>query len=286
MAEHSYGRIEIFDGCCVTGNVVGAGSGEIVQWGGKVYGKYSGVDNSVRLGRYASHRGFYYMAGGEFGCGGAMSVGRTGKAHGELWQTGGTVKPNTDVIIGDTEGATGVVHVVGGEMRPNSGCVRYAEFIFDGGTLRATSDSATYVSNLTSFAVGTGGGKVDTDDHNVTFAHPFAATELNSDLAHRWSFNGDYVDSVTGETAPDNMGGTFFTEDKGGKNENTNKADGAPPRCGAFIRTRIRYRCRLGGKCSMERQHHKRQFERRRKLGRWRGTCCGRHARLLSRHFR
>ena len=272
--NNSYGRIEIFDGCCVTGNVVGAGSGDIIQWGGEVYGKYSGVDNSVRLGRYASRRGFYYMAGGEFGCGGAMSVGRTGKAHGELWQTGGTVKPNTDVIIGDTEGATGVVHVVGGEMRPNSGCVlvgkngigelvvrgegvvktgtalslghesatargrvmlckggtieaaqvvghgttadgRYAEFIFDGGTLRATSDSATYVSNLTSFAVGSGGGKVDTDGHDVTFAQPLAATELNSDLAHRWSFNGDYVDSVTGETAPDNKGGTFFNQGSG-----------------------------------------------------------------------
>ncbi len=268
--NNSYGRIEIFDGCCVTGNVVGAGSGDIVQWGGTVYGKYSGVDNSVRLGRYASRRGFYYMAGGEFGCGGAMSVGRTGKAHGELWQTGGTVKPNTDVIIGDTEGATGVVHVVGGEMRPNTGCVRvskhgvgelvvrgegvvktgtalslghesetakgrvmlckggvieaaqvvghgttdagrYAEFIFDGGTLRASADSALYVSNLTSFAVGTGGGAVDTDGHDIAFAQPLTATVLNSDLAHRWSFNGDYVDSVTGETAPDNKGGTFIT---------------------------------------------------------------------------
>ncbi|MBO7684366.1 MAG: autotransporter-associated beta strand repeat-containing protein [Kiritimatiellae bacterium] len=265
----SYGRIEIFDDCCVTGNVVGAGSGDIVQWGGKVYGKYSGVDHSVRLGRYAGHRGFYYMAGGEFGGGGGMSVGRTANAHGELWQTGGTVKPNTELIIGDTSGATGIVHVVGGEMRPDS-CVRvgkdgigelvvrgegvvktgtmlslghgsatangrvmlckggtieaaqvlghgttangrYSEFIFDGGTLRATGDSTTFVSNLTAFAIGTGGGKVDTDGHDVTFAQPLCSTNLHSDLAHRWSFNDNYVDSVTGETAIDNKGGTFVS---------------------------------------------------------------------------
>ena len=266
----TYGRIEIFDGCCVTGNVVGAGSGDVVQWGGKVYGKEPGVDHSVRLGRWASHRGFYYMAGGEFASAAGMSVGRTTNAHGELWQTGGTVKPNTELIIGDFDAATGIVHVVGGELRPNSGCVRvskhgvgelvvrgegvvktgtalslghesetakgrvmlckggvieaaqvvghgttagglYAEFIFDGGTLRASADSALYVSNLTSFAVGTGGGAVDTDGHDIAFAQPLTATVLNSDLAHRWSFNGNYVDSVTGETALDNKGGTFIT---------------------------------------------------------------------------
>ena len=266
----TYGRIEIFDGCCVTGNVVGAGSGDVVQWGGKVYGKEPGVDHSVRLGRWASHRGFYYMAGGEFASAAGMSVGRTTNAHGELWQTGGTVKPNTELIIGDFDAATGIVHVVGGELRPNSGCVRvskhgvgelvvrgegvvktgtalslghesetakgrvmlckggvieaaqvvghgttagglYAEFIFDGGTLRASADSALYVSNLTSFAVGTGGGAVDTDGHDIAFAQPLTATVLNSDLAHRWSFNGNYVDSVTGETVLDNKGGTFIT---------------------------------------------------------------------------
>lgn len=265
--NNAYGRIEIFDNCCVTGNVVGAGSGDVVQWGGKVHGKYSGVDHSVRLGRYAGRRGFYYMAGGEFSSGGGMSVGRTATAHGELWQTGGTVTPNTELIIGDNSAATGIVHVVGGEMRPNS-CVRvgkngigelvvrdegvvktgamlsfghesatangrvmlckggtieaaqvvghgttddgrYAEFIFDGGTLRATGDSTAFVSNLTAFAVGAGGGKVDTDGHNVTFAQPLSATVLHSDLAHRWSFNDDYVDSVTGETAIDNKGGSF-----------------------------------------------------------------------------
>ena len=88
---------------------------------------------------------------------------------------------------------------------------RYAEFIFDGGTLRATADSTAYVSNLTEFAVGTGGGAVDTDGHDVAFAQPLTATALNSDLAHRWSFNDDYVDSITGESALSNKGGTFVS---------------------------------------------------------------------------
>ena len=86
---------------------------------------------------------------------------------------------------------------------------RYADFVFDGGTLRATEDSAHFVSNLTTFAVGTGGGAVDTDGHDVAFAQPLTATVLNSDLAHRWSFNGDYVDSITGDAAIDYKGGTF-----------------------------------------------------------------------------
>ena len=267
-ADNSYGRLEIFDDCCVTAKVVGAGSGDIVQHGGIVYGNNSSLP--VRIGRTAGRRGFYYMAGGEFGCSGTMNFGRSAGAYGEMWQTGGTVKPSTELAIGDLSNSTGVVHVVGGELRQDSGFTRvgkngigelvvrgegvvktatalslghesatgsgramlckggtietaqvvghgttnegrYAEFIFDGGTLRATADSTAYVSNLTEFAVGTGGGAVDTDGHDVAFAQPLTATALNSDLAHRWSFNDNYVDSITGESALSNKGGTFVS---------------------------------------------------------------------------
>ena len=270
------GRLEIFDDCCVTSKIVGAGSGAIVQHGGTVYA--NGGTAPTRIGRHSGRRGFYFMNGGEFGSASTLSLGRVGGAYGLVWQTGGTICPNTDVVIGeytDSKGvATGVVHVVGGELRNGDGYLyvakdglgeltvrgegvvratnalsvahasatgkgrvmlckggtivapqvlghgttasgRYSDFVFDGGTLRASADSATYVSNLTSFAVGTGGGAVDTDGHDVTFAQPLTATSLNSDLAHRWSFNGDYVDSVTGETAIDNKGGTFIDQGEG-----------------------------------------------------------------------
>ena len=267
-----FGRLEVYDNCCVTAKVIGAGSGTIAQYGGAVYG--SGSSLSARIGRYTGRSGFYYMMNGELGCASTINLGRSPRAYGLIWQTGGTICPSSSIVIGDVSSSTGVVHILGGEMRhasdricagkdgvgelvvrgegvvktisplslanassTGSGRVmlckggvieapqvlghgktaggRYAEFVFDGGTLRASADSATYVSNLTAFAVGTGGGAVDTDGHDVAFAQPLTATALCSDLAHRWSFNGDFVDSVTGESPVDTNGWAFITQGNG-----------------------------------------------------------------------
>ena len=271
--NNTYGLIEVYDDCCVTSKIVGVGSGDLVQHGGTVYASQS--DAPVRIGRWTGHKGFYYMAGGEFASATTMNFGRSSSTHGEMWQTGGTVNPKTGILIGDVAGSTGTVHVNGGELRLDSGVAhvgkdgagelvvrdggvaktgtalnigngnasgsgramlckggtleaarvvgpgteaegRCAEFTFDGGTLRATADSDSYVSGLTAFAVGTGGGTVDTDGHDVVFAQPLTATTLNSDLAHRWSFNGDFIDSVTGES-PVNTNGWSFVDEGSGK---------------------------------------------------------------------
>ena len=263
-----HGRLEIYDGCCVTSRYVLAGSGDIAQFAGKVYG--TDLTRSVQVGRWKGRDGFYYMLGGELGMAGNLHMGRVAGAYGQIWQTGGVIDSAGEISIGLGTGATGVVHVVGGVMRHGSGRARvgadgdgelvvrgdgllktadmlsiadqsatgsgrvilcrggvieaaqvrghgsaqggrYAEFIFDGGTLRATADSAAYVGSLTEFAVGTGGGAVDTAGHDVTFAQPLTATKLGSDLAHRWSFNGDFVDSVTGESPVDTNGWSFVS---------------------------------------------------------------------------
>ena len=205
------GRLEVYDDCCVTSKIVGAGSGEIVQRGGTVYASNSSI--AVRIGRHSDKKGFYYMRGGELGSASTINLGRSARTYGLIWQTGGTICPSSSIVIGDVADSTGVVHVVNGEMRhkTNRTCVgkdgvgelvvrgegivgtpsplslanesatgsgrvmlckggvlevprvlghgttedgRYAEFIFDGGTLRASADSALFVSNLTAFAVG------------------------------------------------------------------------------------------------------------------------------------
>lgn len=268
----SYGRIEIFDSCCVTGNVVGAGSGDIVQWGGSVYASYDG--SSVQIGRWEGHEGFYYMGGGEFGVKKFLHIGKAAGSRGEIWQTGGTINSANVISIGNVANATGAVHVAGGVMKQagsrtrvgengvgtlsvrdggvvkagfmlsmadqsttgsgrtmlckggtietpqvvghgSTGNGRYSEFIFDGGTLRATADSTVFASNLTAFAVGTGGGKVDTAGHDIVFDQPLSHTKLNSDLAHRWSFNGNFIDSVTGESPRGTNGWSFVTQGSG-----------------------------------------------------------------------
>ena len=270
--KNVFGRLEVHDSCSVTGQIVGAGSGEIVQYGGSLYAKGSSM--AVRIGRHTGRRGFYYMKDGEFGSKSTINLGRSAGSYGLLWQTGGTVCPSSSIVIGDIAGSTGVVHVLGGEMLHETNFIRagkdgdgelvvrgegvvrtvsplslantsstgsgrvmlckggvieapqvlghgttangrYAEFVFDGGTLRASADSATYVNNLTAFEVGTGGGAVDTDGHDITFAQPLTATVLHSDLAHRWSFNGDFIDSVTGESPVDTNGWSFITRGSG-----------------------------------------------------------------------
>ena len=79
------------------------------------------------------------------------------------------------------------------------------EFTFDGGTLRATASSESYLSGLTAFAISERGGVVDTAGHDITFTQPLTAVRLtprmDDALVHRWSFNGDLGDSVGNQNA-------------------------------------------------------------------------------------
>ena len=79
------------------------------------------------------------------------------------------------------------------------------EWLFDGGLLRATASLDRYLSGLTSFAMGKGGGIIDTDGHDITLAQPLTENQYNLEmdetLVHRWSFNGDLQDSVGGGSA-------------------------------------------------------------------------------------
>lgn len=74
-------------------------------------------------------------------------------------------------------------------------------FRFNGGTLRTTEPQEAFISGaLTSFEVGTFGGVVDTVGNDVTFNQPLTAAGVGAPV-HRWSFNGDWRDSVGGGEA-------------------------------------------------------------------------------------
>ena len=194
---------------------VSGGLGQLWQTGGTV-----GLASTFSIGYAANSTGTVHVAGGVIEQStGTTRVGENGVGT-LVVRDAGVVKTGVALSMADSSstgngrtmlckgGVIEAAKVLGHGTTENG---RYAEFVFDGGTLRATADSTTYVSNLTEFAVGTGGGAVDTDGHDVTFAQPLTSTARDSDLAHRWSFNGDFVDSVTGETAIDNKGGTFIS---------------------------------------------------------------------------
>lgn len=96
--------------------------------------------------------------------------------------SGGFVKATT--VTGGT--GTGRVNGIGGKMSPKA----------SGGVVNG------YLSG-TSVTLGTGGLDFDTDGKSVTLASPLqGGSRLKAaNLVHRWSFNGDYSDSVGGQDA-------------------------------------------------------------------------------------
>ena len=196
-----------------------AGLGMIKQFGGSIV-----VDKWAVIGRHTSTTGLARHVGGTMLVSGAYGyvVGEQGVGKLEIGGTG------TVSVVGSygiwfynrAEGVSGdAVLGTGGKLTAKrfsvgnstgylgTGCT----FTFDGGTLQTAEDRAAFITvggtqtatSLTAFDVTSRGGTVDTDGHVVTFNQALTAADAvaPSNLVHRWSFNGDYADSVGDRTA-------------------------------------------------------------------------------------
>lgn len=182
------------------------GTGVFRQMAGEntVYGVTS-------IGHDANSYGNAYVSGGVWSQPVAKNfrVGEWGNGYLEVSGTG-TVRCGT-LALNLAEYASGSGRVVlrqGGVIEAPKvigGAGVKREWLFDGGLLRATASLDRYLSGLTSFAMGKGGGIIDTDGHDITLAQPLTENlsnlEMDETLVHRWSFNGDLQDSVGGGSA-------------------------------------------------------------------------------------
>lgn len=189
-----------------------------------IYRQCGGTNTVLGLvcaGWHASGTGEVYVTGGVLQQPVAKNfrIGENGTGYMEVSEKGLVKCGDTALNISGDTGNSGNGRIVlrrGGMIEApkvygnggNKG--RYSEFFFDGGTLKATAQNSPYLYGLTAFAVGPFGGIVDTNGRNVRFDTPMtarastgggASSGRTGGLLHRWSFNGDLTDSVTGESA-------------------------------------------------------------------------------------
>ena len=197
-----------------------AGLGMLKQFGGSVV-----VDKWAVIGRHTSTTGLARHVGGTMSVLSAnygYVIGEQGIGRLDVGGTG-TVSVGGNYglwFYNRAEGASGeAVLGTGGKLTTRRFTVGNSDgylgtgctFTFDGGTLKTAEDRAAFITvggtqtatSLTAFGVTSRGGTVDTDGHAVTFNQALTAADAvaPSNLVHRWSFNGNYTDSVGDRTA-------------------------------------------------------------------------------------
>ena len=234
--------------------------GIVTQSGGTIT-----ANGNLQIGRRGT--GTYTQSGGSLICKDYFSVGRYSGSSGTYTISGGSFSAtNRGILLGEegtgtlTVGGTGVVSVhwikVGGNASGAKGSLYLngvgriiAEYIakgagtvgavaFNGGTLEAALDNATFLNNLGFILLDAGGVEIDSAGHSIgisgsdfdetagcslvkkgagTFTVPTlpsaASVAVNggtlalsaggdnsvASLAHRWSFTSNLLDSVTGK---------------------------------------------------------------------------------------
>ena len=161
------------------------------------------------IGHAASGRGSVVARGGGVvdvrSTASRMVVGQSGRGMLSAVD-GGTVRSAVEITLGNDASGSGQLNVVGGgvlevasvAVRNGAGTVN-----FGGGTVRpvAASGTSDYLSGLAP-ALHAGGVVFDTGGMSVTLAATCKDGRLkSSNLAHRWSFNGNLHDAVGGRTA-------------------------------------------------------------------------------------
>ncbi len=203
-----------------------SGTGTYVQNGGTNY-LHGKADNVISLGENASGVGRYVINGGLLDVETRIRIGKSGKAMFEL--NGGAVFAPTLL----SEGGTATLLLNGGTLKATAaGAIidGVADVQFNGGEFtldsngndvsmaNSTVTGATGPARLVKAGEGTltvgtlppvGTVKVAAGTLALTSGSTF---ERPLSLAHRWSFNGDYKDSVTGVAAEPTSTITF-TED-------------------------------------------------------------------------
>jgi len=198
------------------------------------------VNPNFHIGRYSP--GTFLQTGGTANIVGVPSVGRYATGVGVAKHTGGIFNQTTlyrGYIVGE-EGsgeltvdgdatvnvlgqwgvalgsnaakASGTLKLYGGTLAAQKiqGGYGTSRAVLNGGTLKALTDTTTFVTGVGACEVGEAGVTIDTDGHTVSNACPIVAmTPPAAKLTHRWSFNGSWDDSVGGGTATKDGGAAF-----------------------------------------------------------------------------
>lgn len=227
------------------GTVTANGNMQIGRYGTGVYTQTDGsltCKDYFSIARFSGSSGTYTITGGSF------SATKHGIILGEegtgTLTVGGTAVVSTPVdgiwIGGNVSGAKGSLYLNGGRIitkfiTKGSGTVNAVAF--NGGTLEAVADNASFLKNLGSILLDAGGVEIDSAGHDIgvdnsdfdevagcslvkkgagtltlaalpsaasvaveggTFALSASCDNSVASLAHRWSFTSNLLDSVTG----------------------------------------------------------------------------------------
>ena len=171
------------------------------KYGQGTFTQSSGIvtaQHYLYIGRYAGSTGSYSISGGtlsQSNTGYRITVGYAGT--GTLTVSGtGLVDAVTGLRVSGSSTGSGEVHLDGGTLytpfvEDGSGA---STFHFNGGILKAKTSTTTFMENLDTVDVQSGGAIIDTNGFNVTVAQPLLAGSPSGGLTK----NGSGILTLTG----------------------------------------------------------------------------------------
>ena len=188
--------------------LTGGATASVMGW--PSVGRYNGATGTLEVadGAFTQADAGRYLIVGEDGHG-TLKVGGAGAVTARGLLVGGTAMNGNVNSWGDVEVAPGGVLNVGWINGGSLPGANHRALRVDGGTIRAayptTAAHPTFIGGLTEFTVGGKGVTFDTAGRSVEIASPLRGTVSArlpaTNVVHRWSFNGDFADSVGGATA-------------------------------------------------------------------------------------
>ncbi|HSV15357.1 MAG TPA: alkaline phosphatase family protein, partial [Tepidisphaeraceae bacterium] len=134
----------------------------------------SATVTSLVVGSISGAAGSYTLSGGSLASTTTV-VGDGGT--GAFNQPGGTHAVSTSLTLGKQAGSAGTYTLSGGVLATPSvsGQSGNSTFNFNGGTLRATAGSDSFLSGVKSVIVQSGGATIDTNSNDITITNPIVA---------------------------------------------------------------------------------------------------------------
>jgi autotransporter-associated beta strand protein/T5SS/PEP-CTERM-associated repeat protein len=165
------GTMTMSGGTLSTGSwfVVGRnGTGVLNMSGGNISSSSSNASSFAVLGSFGGSTGTANISGGTFASSQDFYVGESGAGILNVSGTG-AVTAADGVRLGVATGGSGVVNLDGGSISTNlvTKGAGTGTFNFNGGTLKATANNATFITGVTT-DVKSGGAKIDSNGFNVT----------------------------------------------------------------------------------------------------------------------
>jgi autotransporter-associated beta strand protein len=167
-------------------NAAGSTASGIVNQSGGTVTVNRNVDGAFIIGGRlagATGTGTYNLSGGTVANLGTAWIG--GNGTGTVTHTAGDWNNTGAVFIGRLTGSTGTYHLNGGTLTTAgvNGGTGASTFNFNGGTLKAGANSATFMNGLTTANVRNAGAVIDTNNFNATMSQALVHSTIGGDNA-------------------------------------------------------------------------------------------------------